>query len=253
MKLLARFRADQRGFTLTELLVSVAVLGLVMAALLNVHMTGTTIALTGEGKASAQQGARAVLQIEEDIRLAGYCYPSGQTVFTAASPTSVTFWADLTNASTTLTANANVGATGLAVANGNGISTNDTIYLINAAQWEPLTVSSSSSTLITVPNPGTANAYPLGVQVGRPRFITYTWDGVSTLFRNAGDGTGPQPLVTGVVAFQLTYFDATDAPIAPASLANIRRVAISLTAGAPSGGPTPATFTLTSSARPRNL
>lgn len=246
---------DQRGFSLTELMVSVAVLGLVMAAIVNVHMTGNTVVLTGENKAEAQQGARAILQMEEDLRLAGYGYPPGQPAFVSASPTAVSVWADVANASTTLSSAVTAGATTLSVVNGSGIQVGDTVYLISGGQWESRLVSSAGAPTVTVSIPATSS-YQVGAQVGRPRTITYSWNGLGTLLKNAGDGTGPQQFATGVQTLQLTYFDPSDTPIPPGTLAanlgNIRRVAITMTVRSASPQ-NPGSFTLTSSVRPRNL
>jgi hypothetical protein len=98
------------------------------------------------------------------------------------------------------------------------------------------------------------NAYPAGAQVGLPRQITYSWDGVGTLSRNSG--AGAQPVVTGVTAFQLNYYDSTETVIPSASLsaslANIRRVVISMTVQS-AAAQNRSTFTLNASVRPRNL
>jgi prepilin-type N-terminal cleavage/methylation domain-containing protein len=243
-----------QGFALTELVVVLAILGLVMAGIMNVFMTGSTIALTGQNRAEAQQGARGALQMQEDLRMAGYGYPPALTAFTAASATAFTFWADLTNTSTTLTAAVNASDRTLNVATVLGVTVGDTVYLINQATEEALTVSGLGATSIGVSNPGAVNAYPVGTQVGRPRQITYSWDGASILSKNAGDGTGAQAAVTGVTAFTLTYFDANDNVIASpgTNLAAIRRIAMSLTvrSAATQNG---STFTINASGRPRNF
>lgn len=242
------------GFALAELLVVLAILGLVMAAIQNVAMTGNTVALMAQNRAEVQQGARGALQMEEDLRMAGYGCPATLTVFTAASPTALTFWADLTNTSTTLTAAVTAGSQTINVAAVSGFTVGDTVYLINQATSEALNVSGVGATSLSVPTPGAVNAYAVGTQVGRPRQITYAWDGVSTLSRNAGDGTGAQPAVTGVTAFALTYYNATDTVIASpgTNLAAIRRVAINLTVQS-TATQNRSTFTLQASGRPRNL
>lgn len=245
---------SEHGYSLAELLVVIAMLGLVMAGVLSVYLTGNTLALSGQNKADAQQGARATLQIEEDLRLAGYGYPP-TTAFVAATATSITFWADLTAASTTLTAAVAAGATTLAVTSGSGFAAGDTLYLINEAQWQTFAVASATATTITTTS-GAVAAYPQGSQVGRPRQITYSWNGVNTpLLRDAGDGTGPQTAVTGVTAFQLDYYDGNDN--LTSNLAGIRRVRITMTVNRrPGPGPDPrfdGTFKMVSSVRPRNL
>src|SRR6266705_1964681 len=78
--------------------------------------------------------AWAAMLIEEELRLAGYGFPAAQQKILAASPTGITFWADLINASTRITANANAGDTILNVASGTGFTAGDVIYLMNTDQ-----------------------------------------------------------------------------------------------------------------------
>src|SRR2546422_969170 len=47
-------RRDEHGFTLAELLITIAILGLVMAAVLGVQLTSSTMFLRGENQADAQ-------------------------------------------------------------------------------------------------------------------------------------------------------------------------------------------------------
>src|SRR5205809_407329 len=128
-----------RGFTLTELLITMAILGLVMAAVLGVQMTSSTMFLRGENQAEAQQGARAAMLMEEDLRMVGYGCPDlgcptpppggAQQKITAASVNAITFWADTLNVSTQLSAAVAAGATSLPVVNDGGIIVGDRIYL----------------------------------------------------------------------------------------------------------------------------
>ena len=247
---------DERGFSLAELLVSCGVLGMVLAALGGVLVTGTQVSQDGNSRAQAQQAARAGMIMEEDLKLTGAGYPPAAVKITAATPTSVSFWADLTGASTTLTANASVGDTTLNVANASGFAAGDIIYLINTDQFSTVTVSSAAGTVITIGAPGVPVAYSQGVQVGRPKLVRFVWDNVGTLHKDAGTGAGLQPLATGVTVCALTYFDANDVAIPPealpGNLGNIRRIIVTLTAQS-SGNQEERTFSLTSSVRPRNL
>ena len=247
---------DRRGFSLTELLVSCGVLGMVLAAVGGVLATGSQVSQDGDSRAQAQQAARAGMIMEEDLRLAGAGFPPAAIKITAATPTSISFWADLTAASTSLTANANVNDMTLNVANASGFTAGDTIYLINTDQFSTVTVGSASGTVITIGAPGVPVAYSQGVQVGRPKLIRFVWDNVSTIFKDAGMGAGLQPLATGVTACALTYFDANDVVIPavnlPGNLGNIRRIVVTMTAQS-AGTQEQRTFSLTSSVRPRNL
>ena len=256
MNRLARALDDRRGFSLTELLVSCSLLGMVMAAVGGVIATGTKISTDGDNRAQAQQAARAGMIMEEDLRLAGAGFPPSAVKITAATSTSVSFWADLVAASTTLAAIANTNDTTLTVADASGFTAGDVIYLINTDQFSTVTVSSASGTTITLASPGVPQPYAQGVQVGRPKLVRFVWDNVNTLFKDSGNGAGLQPLANGVTNLNLVYFDAKDVLIPVASLAgnlgNIRRILVTMTAQS-TGSAESRSFDLTSSVRPRNL
>ena len=274
---------DQRGFTLAELLVTIAILGMIMGAVLGVQMTSSTMFLRGENQAESQQSARAAMLLEEDLRMAGYGCPAlgctapgttaancpapaaGALVINAANASCVDFWADAVNASTTLTAAAAAGGTTLNVASTAAISTGNTIYVVNGNTSESRSVTAKTGTTLTVA--ALTNAYPQGVLVGRPRRIVYAINAATgTLTKDAGDGNGAQTLATGVTGLTFSYFNtAADAaiPIAagtpPAlsatNLLVIGRVQIRTTtqSALASGTGGFGTFQINSNVRPRNL
>ncbi|MCI0372589.1 MAG: hypothetical protein L0214_14750 [candidate division NC10 bacterium] len=258
-----RFLANGRGFTVVDLVISSTLFLVLVFAIYTLLESSRTTFAAGRAKVDVQQNARVALELMEmDLRLAGYGFPTDpapvgpQLKITAASPTAITFRADLTNASTVLSADLNSGGTSLSVASAAGILAGDTIYLINGGQWQALTVTSAAGNTITVPGPGATAAYPRGSQVGRPKAIIYSWN-AGTISKDDGEGGGLQPLAEGVPVFQLRYFDTADVEIPSASLAaslaNIRRITVTFTAQSAPGWWRPQTFTLTSDVRPRNL
>ena len=72
---------NQRGFTLAELLVVTALVGLVMAGVLSLLMSSNQSYQRGTNQVEAQQAARvAMARMAQQIREAGY-NPSGATTF----------------------------------------------------------------------------------------------------------------------------------------------------------------------------
>ena len=72
---------DQRGFTLAELLVVTALVGLVMAGVLSLLMSSNQSYQRGTNQVEAQQSARvAMARMAQEIREAGY-NPSSATTF----------------------------------------------------------------------------------------------------------------------------------------------------------------------------
>ena len=247
-----RVLRDDRGFTLAELLVAMALMGIVMLATAALYVNSNALFMTETNRAEAQQGGRVTLLIQEDLRMIGTGVPATQAKITAATATSITFVGDTRGASSLLTAAVVAGNTTFSVSDTTGIKSGDSVNLINGATWQNFTVTAVTATTITVGTPSTG-AYPIGAQVGAPRTITYSWiAGTQTLSRDAGDGNGLLPLATGVQNFQLTYFDGNFPESQTGVLANIRRIAITMTthstASAGAGY-----FTINSDARPRNL
>lgn len=85
---MSRLRAvlrDQRGFTLTELLVVATVLGMILAGVVLIQMQGQQAYLFGSHRVEVQQNNRAALELMvRDLR-------SAESVTTLGSPTDLTF------------------------------------------------------------------------------------------------------------------------------------------------------------------
>ncbi len=247
--------ATKGGYSLVELMVSLAMLSVVLVGASFLLMGGNTAALTTANRAEVQQASRIALLMQEDLRLIGYGVPPSQIPITAATATSITFWADLLDATTTLTADANPGDTTLNVAATAQIASGDTVYLVNGATSQALTVASVSASTIAVGAPGVSAFMPRGAQVGAPKTITYALTG-TTLTKDAGQGAGALTVTTGVQSFQIAYYDQNDVLIPTASLtlslAAIRRLSVSLTVGSALSLDADV-FTAVADARPRNL
>ncbi|MFQ5848276.1 MAG: PilW family protein [Candidatus Methylomirabilales bacterium] len=251
------------GFTLIEIMIALSTFLIVLFAVYSSFESSRATFAAGEQRADIQQNARIAMELMgSDLRLVGYGYPAGLGAITNATATSITFWGDVMNASTTLAADIAAGTTTLPVDNALGIADGDTIYLINGGQWEQATlVTPNGVNTAVVPNTititaGTANAYPWGSQVGLPRQVTYSWaagpaPNPGTIFKDDGTGPGLQPLADNIQAFQILYFDANGNPTAV--LANIRQMTISFTAQSPPGWWRQQNFTITSDIRVRNL
>ncbi len=260
---------DDRGFTVLEILVSVAVSTIILLGLYALLETGQNTTSRGEQKLDLQQAARAGLDtMVRDLRMAGsglpnpHDYTNPDAAFTAATPNSVSFRIDPQSANTDLTANASSGTTVIYLNATDPFTAGGTIYIFGndggsppADHWETKVVSSKTSTSLTL-NLGLSNTYNAGSQVAQPRTYTYDLQG-TTLRRDAGDLNGPQPLAENISALSIRYYDTTDSEISPASLsahlANIRRLQITITAFKGSQLRGDQTFLLNSSIRPRNI
>lgn len=249
---------EARGFTVVEIMIATGVFLILMYGIYNIFESSRTTYAAGEAKVDIQQIARVAMErTATDLRLAGYGFPTGAGAITAATPTSISFWADLNNASTILTTNVNAGGTDLTVDNASGIQVRDVVYLINGGQTEQLTVSAVNlgTNTVSVATGATAG-YPAGAQVTRPKLITYALDG-SAIEKDDGEGGGSQPLTDDIQAFQLQYFDDTDTEILPgglaANLGNIRRIRIAITVQSQDGGVATEVYTINSDVRVRNL
>jgi len=256
-----------------EVLIALATFVVVMFAIYTSFEGSRATYAAGEQKADIQQNARIAMELMgADLRLTGFGHPAtgltwdstvsclpGQEVaipsaITNATATSLTFWADILNSSTTvLNVDVNPGDTTINVVDSSGIQAGDTIYLINGGQSDRLTVQSvntgvNPNTITTAAGP--CIVYPWGSQVGRPASVTYLWAG-NTISKDDGEGGGLQPLADTIQNFQLQYFDANDA--VTATLANIRRITITVGVQSPQGAWRQQNFNIVSDVRPRNL
>ncbi|MFQ5533130.1 MAG: PilW family protein, partial [Candidatus Methylomirabilales bacterium] len=256
--LVGGFLTEIRGLTLVEILIATGIFLVLLFGIYSIFESSRTTHAAGDARVDVQQNARLAMEITAtDLRLAGYGFPPGAGAITAATPTSISFWADLTNGSTILTSDVSPGDATLTVEDTGGIKVGDIIYLINGAQSEQLTVSVVGPGTNTVAvTSGAVAAYPAGAQVTRPKLIAYSLNGGSVQ-KDDGEGGGVQPLADNVQTLQFRYFDESDVEIPAgslaANLANIRRIRILVTVQSPPGWVRPQAYTLRSDIRVRNL
>jgi prepilin-type N-terminal cleavage/methylation domain-containing protein len=188
---------NERGFTLTELLVACALIGMVMAGLFSILDTGQKSYLTGSNQVEAQQALRlTLLRVTGEIREAGYCPTCG----TGAAPFS---------AITGPTAGTAPSATGFTL----------------QSDWDgSAAISTSSVTQVVMNSSGTTSNVTRGEQV------TYSYSsGTGTLTRQemGVDGTAVA-VVTNLSSFSFTYLDADGVAFVPTTTTqtNIRTVVV---------------------------
>ena len=198
---------DQRGFTLTELLVACALIGLVMAGLFGMLQSGQQTYLTGTNQVEAQQALRlALLRMTNEIRDAGYCPTCG-----TGNPALTPFEAITNQSSSTFTIQNDWNGTWDGA--GNGIFTGGTV---------PHVVLNLDGTTTTT-NRGEQVIYAFNSGTGK---LTR---------REIGLDAQPVDIASGISSLTFTYLDASGATTTTA--ANIRAVVVNVV-GQPQNQPT---------------
>ena len=195
---------DQRGFTLTELLVACALIGLVMAGLFGILQSGQQSYLTGTNQVEAQQALRlALLRMANEIRDAGYCPTCG-----TGNPAIVPFDAITAQSSTTFTVQNDWNGT-----------------------WDGTTGIFTGGTVphVVVNSDGTTTTTNRGEQV------TYTFSSGNLTRREIGVDATPVVIASGISSLTFTYLDNTGATTTTG--ANIRAIVVNVV-GQPQNQPT---------------
>lgn len=235
----------QAGYTMPELLIACAVMGMLFAAIVGIY--GTTLAQVTSASSleDAQSSLRAGLdRMATDLRLAGSYYANvngGGTAITAATATAVTFMGDVDADSVTGTTETmlTTAATGTTAAL-TGVpaafntyataSTNDWLHVANGSTREVHRVSSVSGSNVTLATALT-NTYPSGAVVRAVERVTYTFDATArTLSRQVG-GAAADVLADNVTGMTLTYYGSTGNSLGstPGTLSSIFEIDVSLT------------------------
>jgi prepilin-type N-terminal cleavage/methylation domain-containing protein len=266
------------GYTLVELLVAVAIAGLIGVAILGVYKVSQDTYVRASSLEAAQLGARAGLdRMANELRLIG-SYWFGATdagnAITAAIPTSITFMANVDDLSMTgnppaqapealvasgLTATGTsvpLSLTATATADAFNVyadtTLNDWIYIANGARREVKQITGTviDSTTLPLVSPLRWSPYPAGSLVRDVKRITYTRNAANNTLTRSQGGSGAIALVDNVSALTFTYFDAAGADLGATPLvANIREIQIDLTVQNPDLN----ARRMTTRVRPRNL
>lgn len=271
-------RTGRSGFSLVELLITVALVGLMVSAVAGVYQISQESYARVSSLEAAQLGARAgVDRMANELRLIGSywvgasCVETNCNAITAASSNSITFRANVDDFSiiggaearvrdgstaTGATVPLNIAATAInnAFKCYSKSTLNDYIYIANGGTREVRriatitnnpTCNNSSDRTITLAS-GLGSPYPAGSLVRDVKTITYVLNG-TTLTRSQG-GSGADPFINNVSGLTFTYF-RFDGATTTTDPALIREIHIDLTVLGPDGSPR----RMITRVKPRNL
>ncbi len=244
---------SQRGFSAVELLITVGIMGFVLAALYNVLIGQQRTYEAQRDVSVTQRDIRATLSyLERDIRMAGLAVPRGTNPVAAlqdgilgnpAAPDTISInfspgpLSYLTASTVDLPGTDNI----IKVDSVAGFNAGDTINIINnetnnlVGEYVISSVDSGDNELSLDSNPLLDGVIDLGFLVARNfRTINYRVAADAVTGRNElirDDGTVQSVVVDGITDFQLTYIlDTGNEVTAPADLATVRRIRINITA-----------------------
>jgi prepilin-type N-terminal cleavage/methylation domain-containing protein len=257
-----RFTRKAEGYTLVELLIVLAIVGMVAGGIVGVYQVSQGIYTRATALEEAQLGARAGLdRMASELRLIGSYWVGANCVgiancnaITAASSNSITFRANVDDSSVIGGAGGNE-ATTSAAANGNSVlltaaaiatgafrcytnpALNDYIYIANGGSRDVKQIASinGNATCNNTNNNtiGLASAlsstYPLGSIVRDVKTITYARNAATNILTRSQGGSGADPVVDNVSVLTFTYF-RSDGVTPTTDPALIREIQIDLTA-----------------------
>jgi len=260
-----------KGYSLVELLIALAIAGLIGGAILGVYRVSQDTYIRASSLEAAQDGARAGLdRMANELRLVGSYWVGANgagNAITAASSTSITFMANVNDLympnATALEATATSVVNGTSVPLSitasdtddafkvyNNAALNDYIYIANGGTRDVRQITGIGSNTLTIALPPLSSTYPVGSLVRDVKTIAYTRNaGANTLTRTQGGDTTPDTLVDNVTALTFTYFKA-DGVTQTIDPVLIREIQIALTVQSPDGS---SRRYMTTRVKPRSL
>lgn len=220
-------RRPEHGFTLTELLITMAVTGMIVGAIVSSFILQRKSYVRQEQVTVMVQNTRAAMDMMvREVRMAGYGVPPSPlstwiswvagftsnpliTQGSGAEPDTLSIASSFDAA--TLSVAANQGATILILSSGQGSlfnTTNKKVIYIGRNEYGMITgVAGNTLTIDTNPTvtglQGLQWSYPVGTPVELLRVITYTV-AEQALRRNENTGAGAQPLAENIENLQVT-------------------------------------------------
>jgi prepilin-type N-terminal cleavage/methylation domain-containing protein len=189
---------NERGFTLAELLIACAIIGMVMSGIFGILNAGQQSYQVGVHMIEAQQDPRITIQrIANEVREAGYCPTCGGTIAAFNAITSAT-------------------ATGFIVQNDWNATWNGTSGIAASGTVSWTVVNSDGSTTTTQ----------------RGERVTYAFASGTLTRQETGVDASPVTLATNVASITFSYLDASGTvlatPVSVANEPNIRSIVITM-------------------------
>ncbi|HTM27129.1 MAG TPA: type II secretion system protein [Vicinamibacterales bacterium] len=271
--------STNRGFTLVEVLVALALMVTLGGAILSLVVCGQSIARTQPEAADLQQRARVAIQaIRQDLALAGAGLDRGPLAgalsqfFPAMTPSidgGLTIWYVAgRDAQAALAAPAGPGATEVALASAGVCPTSEQACAFRASTSAILFTAAGCHAVVRIDRadlsalqlhgPLTGCAFAAGSAVAQGEVRTFRVDPMAHQLIRRDEATGLSlPVLDGVDSMQVEYFAAASADAAPVDPSldplRIHRARITLRLSVPNTAPAAPVLVVSFDVAPRNL